>query len=184
MKTRKVLASPIKTDRLNLRKFQTGDENSLFTEYFGDWEASKYLQRMPHKNICQTKNMLENWCGVNWEDPDKNFAWIVSDQKTDLALGIVLFFNKENCGEIHFGLGKKFQGQGFMQESLKAVLTYLKDNSTLERIETFCDAEHTRSKNVLIKSGFTQTGILKNWARFPLMGEDTRDCLHYYIEIN
>ncbi len=71
-----------------------------------------------------------------------------------------------------------------MQESLKAVLTYLKDNSTLERIETFCDAEHTRSKNVLIKSGFTQTGILKNWARFPLICEDTRDCIHYYIEIN
>lgn len=71
-----------------------------------------------------------------------------------------------------------------MQESLKAVLTYLKNNSILERIETFCDAEHTRSKNALMKSGFTQTGILKNWARFPLIGEDTKDCIHYYIEIN
>nr|WP_254202687.1 GNAT family N-acetyltransferase [Acinetobacter sp. BY419] len=111
MKTRKGLASPIKTDRLNLRKFQTGDENSLFTEYFGDWESSKYLQRMPHKNISQTKNMLENWCGANWENPSKDFAWIISNRKSGLALGIVLFFNKDNYGEIHFGLGKNFKAR-------------------------------------------------------------------------
>nr|WP_254202686.1 GNAT family protein [Acinetobacter sp. BY419] len=71
-----------------------------------------------------------------------------------------------------------------MQEALKAVIIYLKNNSSLERIETFCDAEHTRSQNVLIKSGFTQKAILKNWAKFPLIGEDTRDCIHYDIEIN
>ena len=77
--------------------------------------------------------MLENWCGVNWEDLDKNFAWIVSDKKTDLALGIVLLLIKRIVGN-PLWTRKKFQGQGFMQESLKAVITYLKIIALLKEL--------------------------------------------------
>ena len=58
MDTYTVLAKPVETNRLILRKFVEGDEIPLFHEYCGDRESSKYLQRRPHANIEQTKCML------------------------------------------------------------------------------------------------------------------------------
>ncbi len=65
MDTYTVLVKPVETNRLILRKFVEGDEISIFNEYCGDRESSKYLQRLPHANIEQTKCMFENWSGQN-----------------------------------------------------------------------------------------------------------------------
>ena len=71
-----------------------------------------------------------------------------------------------------------------MIEAIKAVILYIQATSSLKRIETFCDAEHLKSQNVLFKSGFTQKEILKNWAVFPALGTQARDCLIFELEIN
>ncbi|WP_335954403.1 GNAT family N-acetyltransferase [Acinetobacter guillouiae] len=184
MDTYTVLAKPVETNRLILRKFVEGDEIPLFHEYCGDRESSKYLQRRPHANIEQTKCMFENWSGTKWKNNDKDFAWIIGERKTNLAMGLVMFIHKGDHGEIHFGLGGKFQGQGFMREAITAVIVYLKNNSRLKRIETFCDAENMKSRNVLIETGFTETTLLKHWAIFPALGDNKRDCLGFMIEIN
>lgn len=84
----------IETDRLILRQFQNGDEFTLFHEYCGDWESSKYLQRIPHQNIDQTKAMLENWAKLKWENLHSEFAWIISDKNNHLAIGILIFIHK------------------------------------------------------------------------------------------
>ena len=49
----------IETERLCLRKYQLGDEISLFDTYFSNIEATRYLQRLPHLTIQQTKSVLE-----------------------------------------------------------------------------------------------------------------------------
>ena len=71
-----------------------------------------------------------------------------------------------------------------MIEAIKAVILYIQATSSLKRIETFCDVEHLKSQNVFFKSGFTQKEILKNWAVFPALGADARDCVSFELDIN
>ncbi len=49
----------IETELLCLRKYQLGDEVSLFDTYFSNIQATRYLQRLPHVTIQQTKSVLE-----------------------------------------------------------------------------------------------------------------------------
>ena len=62
----KIIPQPIKTERLLLRSYQEGDEVSLFHEYCRDVGASKYLHRLAHTDIEQTRRMFENWAGTKW----------------------------------------------------------------------------------------------------------------------
>lgn len=182
-----IIPAEIETDRLILRKYQQGDESTLFHEYCGDLESSRFLQRAPHQNIAQTRNALEQWARQYWEQQHSNFAWVISHRETNLAMGLLYFFTCElsahrRFGEIHFGMGKIFRKQGYMREAIDAVIDYLKHNSSIKTIRTFCDVEHIASQEVLLKSGFQQKEYLKNWAQFPMFGDEARDCVAYQIE--
>ena len=187
-----IIPTEITSERLILRKFQQGDEISLFHEYCGDIELSRFLQRAPHQNIAQTRSSLELWAREHWEQQHPNFAWVISHKETNLAMGLLYFFTREvsahefstheSFGEIHFGIGAKFQKQGYMVEAVHAVIDYLRHHSSVRTIQTFCDVEHTASQKVLLKSGFQQKEYLKKWAKFPMLGEEARDCIAYQIE--
>lgn len=184
MDAHKVVAQPIETERLSLRQYQEGDEVSLFNDYCSDAKASKYLQRLAHTDVQQTQSMFENWARHKWKNGADEFSWIISEKSTNLAMGQLMLIQKTDEAEIHFGLGTKFQGQGFMQEAIKAVIAYIQANSSLKRIGTFCDVEHVKSQNVLLNSGFKRKEILKNWAVFPALGTQARDCLSFEFNIN
>lgn len=178
-----IYPSIISTDRLHLRNFNEGDEVSLFNEYCGDIESSQYLQRKPHLNVYQTKKMIEIWSGYKWKNSDNSFAWIISDRKDNLAIGIIIFIFDENTGEIHFGIGKRFQKRGLMTEALTAIIIYLKNNSNMNTIETFCHIENINAHNVLIRLGFTKCCVLKEWTTFPLLDKKPMDCILFKINL-
>ena len=187
-----IIPTEITSERLILRKFQQGDEISLFHEYCGDIESSRFLQRAPHQNVAQTRSSLELWASEHWEQQHPNFAWVISHKETNLAMGLLYFFTREvsvrelsaheSFGEIHFGIGAKFQKQGYMVEAIDAVIDYLRHNNLVRTIKTFCDVEHIASQNVLLNTGFKQNELLKQWAKFPMLGEEARDCISYQIE--
>jgi hypothetical protein len=93
----------IETERLCLRKYQLGDEISLFDTYFSNIEATRYLQRLPHLTIQQTKSVLEKWADHYWSINNPDFAWVISDKNTQLAMGLLYFFNQETMGKYILG---------------------------------------------------------------------------------
>ena len=58
------------SERLTLRVYQEQDEDILFANYFGDIKVSKYLQRLPHKDIAQTHKSLLLWSKEKWRNSD------------------------------------------------------------------------------------------------------------------
>lgn len=175
--------SIISTKRLHLRNFNEGDDVSLFKEYCSDIESSKYLQRKQHTNIYQTKKMIEKWGREKWENNDNSFAWIISHRATNLAIGLIILSFDESIGELHFGIGKKFQKMGLMTEALDAIISYLKNNSNMNTIETFCHIENINAHNVLVRLGFIKYSVLKEWAIFPLLEEKPMDCLLFKMDL-
>ena len=61
-----ILVAELKTTWLELRAYKVGDEISLFQEYCGNVEASKYLQRQVHTIVSQTQKMLQKWSLSYW----------------------------------------------------------------------------------------------------------------------
>ncbi|MFX1822500.1 GNAT family N-acetyltransferase [Acinetobacter sp. AS5] len=118
-----ILVAKLKTTRLELRAYKVGDEISLFQEYCGDIEASKYLQRQVHTTVSQTQQMLQKWSLSYWQHPSEGFSWVIAERKSHLPIGLLTIIQQQNSSlEVHFGLGPRFQGQGYMLEAMKAVI--------------------------------------------------------------
>jgi [ribosomal protein S5]-alanine N-acetyltransferase len=169
------------TKRLLLRAYLHGDETLLFQHYFGQLDVSKYLQRAPHKNIAQTQHSLMLWAHHKWHNTDNEFMWIIADRKTQHPMGILIFMQHGDVGEIHYGLGQAFQGQGLMLEALLAAVQFLKYSGQLSKIETFCAKTHLSSRHVLEKAGFKHIQDLARYAIFPNLNAEPQDCVEYCL---
>lgn len=51
----------LETSRLNLRKFELSDAESMYKNWASDPEVTKYLMWSPHKNISETESILKEW---------------------------------------------------------------------------------------------------------------------------
>ena len=172
------------SNRLILRSYQNNDENILFPIYFGDPAASKYLQRCPHKDIAQTKKALLLWAKQKWEYLDSEFMWIIANRITQQPMGILIFMQQQDIGEIHFGLVSVYQNQGFMQEAITTALLFFRQTSKLRKIETFSAIDNISSRKALEKSGFNQVQFLPSYAIFPNISSSAQDCMKYHLLFN
>lgn len=80
--------------------------------------------------------------------------WIIADHLIQQPMGILIFIQRHDIGEILFGLGTPYQGQGLMFKAMTSVIEFLKQSQKLKKIETFCATEHLASRQVLEKQVF------------------------------
>ena len=180
-----ILVAELKTTWLELRAYKVGDEFSLFQEYCGDVEASKYLQRQVHTTVGQTQQMLQKWALSYWQQPSDGFSWVIAERKSHLAIGLLTIIQQQNNSlEIHFGLGPRFQGQGYMLEAMKAVIQYFRQYLTFKSLDTFCDAEHIQAHQVLLKTGFEIVERINAYTLLPKLGNEKRDVLIFQYRLD
>lgn len=180
-----ILVAELKTTRLELRAYKVGDEISLFHQYCGHVEASKYLQRQVHTTVGQTQQMLQKWALSYWQQPSEGFSWVIAERKSHLAIGLVTIIPQQNNSfEIHFGLGPRFQGQGYMLEAMKAVIQYFKQYLIFKSLDTFCDAEHIQAHQVLFKTGFEIVERINAYTLLPQFGNEKRDVLVFQYRLD
>ena len=171
-----MIPKPIRTTRLFLRKAKETDSENLYRNYTSDAECSRFLTRKPHTKIEQTSDFLNTWCKNNWENDSIHFSWVVSLIESDEAIGVFLVSIDAHKAEIHFGLGKEYWRQGFATEAGIAVVKWLSEQKSLQRIGSVSDVLNQGSIKVLEKIGLSHEGILKNWLVLPAFGESARDC--------
>ncbi|RKP48132.1 GNAT family N-acetyltransferase [Trinickia fusca] len=164
------------TERLHLRRAQRGDAKTLFSNYTSDVDCSHFLQRKPHSTVSQTDSMLQKFCDEAWNVSGTPFSWVIAKRETDEPIGLFLAFPDGHKTDFHYGIGKRFWGQGLASEAGKATLEALWKSPNTQRIWTFCDPENIGSKRVLEKLGLTHEGILRKWAVLPAFGPEARDC--------
>lgn len=173
--------SVLHTPRLTLRCAEKGDEESLFMHYCSHKQSSLYLTRQPHQNLEQTRLFLKTWCETPWKTDCNQFAWVISLKSTNQAIGLFLVEIEEHKAQIHYGISSIFQNQGFVTEAGKKIITWLKNQPTLQRIWAVCDIENDASIKILEKLGFQREGILYRWLKLPAFNHQARDCYCYVI---
>lgn len=151
----------INTDRLSLRKYQTGDAPDMFKNWANDSDVTKFLSWKPHNNIEATKEIIEQWVS-KYENNVYNWA-IKLKEIAEVIGGISIVRLDETCYscEIGYCMSRKHWGMGIMSEALTAVIEYLFTEVGFNRIAAMHDTNNIASGKVMIKSGMKYEGTLR-----------------------
>ena len=146
----------IRTQRLILRPVEPKDAEMIF-QLRSDSEVNRYIKRalMPNRfEAIAFIDQLQEDMRLN-----KLIYWMLEDLSNQQTLGSICLWNfseDHNTAEIGYTLHTIFQGQGFMQEALSAVLRFGFETLALQYLEAFTHYENSRSIHLLNKFNFTK----------------------------
>lgn len=169
----------LKTERLRLRKVKPADAEAIFREYAQDPEVTKYVSWQAHQNLDETRDYVRA-CLLAW-DTGKAFNWVIENREENQPMGMIIARVNPEKWELGFVLGRRYWGQGYMTEALKAVIDWAQRRGGIYRVWAVCDIDNLASARVMEKAGMQREGILKRWSIHPNMSAEPRDSYCYAI---
>ena len=167
----------IETDRLRLRRVFREDADDLY-EATSDPRVTKYEPWGPYDRE-ETVQMIENVLAQL--ESGLCTEWAVERKDDAKVLGLIHlnkidFFNRS--AEVGYWLTRKYWGQGYATECLKALGEYALNTLRMDEIVAVCHPENAASLRVLEKAGYRYQKTLP--AYVSLRGK-TADCLQYHV---
>ena len=164
------------TNRLLLRQIQPHDAEALFA-ILSDEESMEFYGHEPHQYLDETKDVIAQ---IEERYARKEaLRWCITLQGEDRLIGPCSLFHFSagfRCAETGDELNRAFWGKGIMTEAMSTLLAYGFSEMGLHRIEAIIDIANERSKNLLLKLGFTYEGNLRQ--RFPFRDQFLDE--HYF----
>jgi RimJ/RimL family protein N-acetyltransferase len=140
----------ITTARLVLRPLRRDDTEAIH-EALGDAEVLRYWSTPPHRSIDETQRWMEaSVLGV-----ETRGAIELAVEHAGAVIGRVGFWRPE---EIGFFFVRRFWGQGFAREAVRASIDFAFASKTWEEIRADVDPRNLPSLRVLENLGFRQVG--------------------------
>ena len=168
------------TNRLFLRNIMPGDAEPLFAIRSDD-ETMKFLGQEPYESLDETKDVIRRM--EERYTRKEALRWGITLRGEDRLIGSCTLFHFDegfDRAETGYELSRAFWGKGIMTEAMSAILTFGFSELGLHRIEAIIDIANERSKNLLLKLGFTYEGNLRQ--RFPFRGKFEDE--HYFGLLN
>ena len=112
--------------------------------------------------------ILKNWINSAVIDRKnkKRLAFVIIEKASGKIMGSTSFGNySERDKRIEIGwtwLGKDFQGNGYNVQAKELLLNYCFEVLELERVESKTDVLNKAARSSLLKSGFTEEGVLRS----------------------
>ncbi len=159
----------LETERLILRQMTLEDTDFVF-QHFSDSAVSHYLMdEPPVTEVAQAQEIIQFY--LEPEEKTHN-RWVMVRKSDHQPIGTCGFHKwDKRCfrAEIGYDLSPSCWGQGYMTESLRAVISNGFEQMGLHRIEALVYVENDRSIQLLQRLGFKQEGVLRDY--FYLDGE-------------
>jgi [ribosomal protein S5]-alanine N-acetyltransferase len=166
----------LSTDRLLLRQIQPGDAEALFA-ILSDRQVTEFYGHEPHQSLDDTQELIRQ-IQARYARREA-LRWGITLQGEDRLIGscsLHHFDSGFHRVETGYELNRAFWGKGIMTEAMSAILTYGFTELGLHRIEAIIDIANERSKDLLLKLGFTYEGNLRQRYSFRDHFEDE----HYF----
>ena len=172
------MLNDIESKRLFLKKYCPDDLYNLH-QLKTEPLVWKYSDKAVVNNINETKNYLDNILD-NYDSNKYDFQALFLKDSSDYIgeAGILAFNNRTNRAVIGYNLLPKYWGYGYATEITQALVRYLFEEQTVERIEALVVEGNTSSQKVLEKSGFIVEGLLRN---FSYINEKFKNVYYYGI---
>ena len=143
------------TDRLFLRRLKKEDALSMFNNWDNDPEVAKYTLWVAHKNVEETKKLIDMW--LQEEKEGKVIRFILTEKGNDEPIGSIDTFEFVNdVPEIGYCLSRKHWNKGYMSEACNAFVNYLFELG-YKKVLIRADVRNIRSLKVIEKCGFKFT---------------------------
>lgn len=159
----------ITTPRLSLRWISEDDVDAFYTIYSNP-EVMRYWSTPPLPNRDAAGKLIsEIHKGFERRELLK---WGIALRTDNTLIGSVTLFHPEfthRRAEIGYALGRAHWGQGYMQETLQAVLAFAFEELEFHRIEADVDPRNAASIRTLERLGFQREGYLRE--RWQVNGE-------------
>ena len=166
----------ITTSRLALRALTFDDVDDFFAVY-SDVEVMRYWSTPPLPNREAARDLINE---IHEGFKNKQFMkWGMALRSNDKVIGSVTLFHPDFTHrrvELGYALGREFWRQGYMKESLEALLNYAFDVLNFHRIEADVDPRNVASIAILERLGFQREGYLRE--RWQVNGE-IQDAIFY-----
>ena len=144
------------TERLQLRRMTTKDDNELFI-LRSDKKITEYLDRDPPKSFDEIYEWLKK---VDDEiDQNKGISWgmyLKDETKLIGSIGLWHTTPEHHFAEIGYSLLTEHQRKGLMLEAMLASLQYGFNEMKLHRVEANINPLNIASKGILEKVGFVK----------------------------
>ncbi len=169
----------IKTERLTLRRFYIEDAAAMYRNWASSREVTRFLTWPTHESQKETEDLLKLW---EQQYDDENFYnWaIVPDEVGEPVGSIGMAASDSDTRMIAIGycVGKKYWRQGIATEALQAVIDFIFQKTSYNRIESRHDVRNPHSGMVMKKCGMRFEGTLREAARG---NAGIADCRYYSI---
>lgn len=159
----------LKTKRLILNQVKLSDVEEVFFSR-SNAELMQYIKREPYTEKQQAVDFIEMI--MKQVEDNVSVNWALRSSENGKMMGSICIWNfseDRKTGELGYDLLPDFQGKGFMDEAVKAVINFGFNELNLTQIEAFTSQYNEASKALLLKNNF-----VLNTERFEESNLDNR----------
>lgn len=149
------------SERCLLRRFEYNDYLDVFSSYLSDKNVSKYLASDPHKNILETRYLLnefiKNYNNLNY------YNWIIINKYNNDVIGTVSLHEIDlNNDKVEIGIiiSSNYQNKGYAKEVLNRVINFAFFDLNVHRIEAKVMINNYNSNKTFKSLGFIYEGTI------------------------
>ena len=150
----------LETKRLILRRFTTDDAEAMNKNWASDSDVTKYLSWKPHKNVAESRVILQSW--IEMYKNLNNYSWAIVIKDANEVIGSIATVDKrDDISMVHIGycIGKNWWHQGYTSEALAELVRFFFEEVGINRIEARHDPRNPNSGKVMMKCGLKYEGI-------------------------
>ena len=137
----------IKTERLNLKKIEKKDLNSL-VNCLNNWNVVKWLVNVPYP---YTLNDAEKWLDKSSKEELALNIYL----KSNLIGGITIDKRTSNkISVLGYWLGEQYWGRGYAIEACNSLISYFFSNNLEDKLYASHMLQNEKSKKILLNLGF------------------------------
>lgn len=141
------------SERFEYRAPELGDAQSIFERYAGEASVCKYVGWPRHANVADTRAFLD-FAASEWERWPAGPYLIIDRHSRELIGSTGLAFVSPTEAATGYVVAEPFWGRGIATEALLTMLELANDLG-VRRLSAVCHPEHTASRHVLEKAGFS-----------------------------
>lgn len=152
----------LETERLTLVEIKQEHLKDIFT-LFGDEAVTRFynLNTLLHE---QEGQKILDWFSSRYKER-LGIRWGIAIKGKTEIIGTIGFnnFTRSHRANIGFDLQSPYWNKGYITEALRAVIDFGFNKLDINRIEAEVMPGNIMSEKVLMKTGFTNEGTLRQW---------------------
>jgi len=144
----------LSTERLIIRRIAEQDDLGMFSLRSDD-RVNHFIKRAKMRDIQEARSFIQE---LNQKiDADLSLYWAITLKGHDDLIGTICLWNfseDKTQAELGYELKPEFQGQGLMDEAVKAVVACSFESIGIQTLCAFTHQNNNASRRLLEKNGF------------------------------